>query len=328
MGNKYDPILGKYRQNDADSVVIPTQTYQTITYNSNLTDAQCAARGGNVFNDFEVMDEYLNGPKSQAGPKLLIGEQDELMPVGTWDWDEVTVKGKNLAEYNAGGYTWTFPEGCHITGAFSKAEGIRILSTATTHAIWEPSSVYTWIVDTVANIHSTSYPFISSAVAGQNILAVRNSGRIQLLAGGVENVQFTGGAFAQTVILSMGDGAVVTNDVLKSTNAVVYLPIVGSDDQALSNPSPTHANLVVGFLLELNLTNAAGLMNTPAGNIAATNVQAAINELDAEKPQISSGTAAPGTTPTKVGDVYIDTNNKKLYFATGTTNSSDWTIAN
>lgn len=50
--------------------------------------------------------------------------------------------------------------------------------------------------------------------------------------------------------------------------------------------------------------------------------------LYGQAPVISSGTAAPGTTPEKVGDVFVDTNNKKLYFATGTTNSSDWTIAN
>lgn len=45
-------------------------------------------------------------------------------------------------------------------------------------------------------------------------------------------------------------------------------------------------------------------------------------------PTISSGTSAPATTPTKVGDIFVDTTAKKLYFATGTTNSSDWTIAN
>jgi hypothetical protein len=45
-------------------------------------------------------------------------------------------------------------------------------------------------------------------------------------------------------------------------------------------------------------------------------------------PTISSGTAAPGTTPAKVGDIYVDTTNHKLYFADGTTNSSNWVIAN
>jgi hypothetical protein len=45
-------------------------------------------------------------------------------------------------------------------------------------------------------------------------------------------------------------------------------------------------------------------------------------------PIISSGTSAPATTPTKVGDMYINTSTNKLYIATGTASSADWTITN
>lgn len=45
-------------------------------------------------------------------------------------------------------------------------------------------------------------------------------------------------------------------------------------------------------------------------------------------PTISSGTSAPATTPAKVGDMFVDTTGKKLYFATGTASSTDWTIVN
>lgn len=41
-----------------------------------------------------------------------------------------------------------------------------------------------------------------------------------------------------------------------------------------------------------------------------------------------SGTAAPAVTPAFVGQQFVDTTNKKIYVATGTTNSSDWTILN
>ena len=68
--------------------------------------------------------------------------------------------------------------------------------------------------------------------------------------------------------------------------------------------------------------------NVPAGEISSTTVQAAINELDTEKPTISSGIVAPTSTPTKIGNVYIDTVAKKLYFAVGITSSADWIIAN
>ena len=43
---------------------------------------------------------------------------------------------------------------------------------------------------------------------------------------------------------------------------------------------------------------------------------------------ITSGAAAPTSTPVKVGDIYIDTTNKKVYIATGTSSSSDWTVVN
>ena len=45
-------------------------------------------------------------------------------------------------------------------------------------------------------------------------------------------------------------------------------------------------------------------------------------------PTITLGTSAPSTTPAKPGDVFVDTTGKKLYFATGTSSSADWTIAN
>lgn len=45
-------------------------------------------------------------------------------------------------------------------------------------------------------------------------------------------------------------------------------------------------------------------------------------------PIISSGAVAPASTPGKVGDVYVDTVAKKLYFAAGTASSADWIIAN
>jgi hypothetical protein len=50
--------------------------------------------------------------------------------------------------------------------------------------------------------------------------------------------------------------------------------------------------------------------------------------VDDTFPTISSGSGAPATTPAKIGDMYIDTSNRKLYFAVGTTNSGDWEIAN
>lgn len=37
-----------------------------------------------------------------------------------------------------------------------------------------------------------------------------------------------------------------------------------------------------------------------------------------------TGTAAPATTPSKVGDIFVDTANNRTYVAHGTSSSADW----
>lgn len=50
--------------------------------------------------------------------------------------------------------------------------------------------------------------------------------------------------------------------------------------------------------------------------------------VSAGMPSLIPGVAAPTIIPNKVGDIYVDVTNKKIYFATGTASSSDWTIIN
>ena len=44
--------------------------------------------------------------------------------------------------------------------------------------------------------------------------------------------------------------------------------------------------------------------------------------------KVTSGAGVPASTPTKVGDIYIDTTNDNAYTATGTASSADWEINN
>lgn len=57
--------------------------------------------------------------------------------------------------------------------------------------------------------------------------------------------------------------------------------------------------------------------------ITSSNLRTAINA-----PGVSTGTAPPATTPTRIGDMFVDTSAKKVYVATGTASSADWTILN
>lgn len=43
---------------------------------------------------------------------------------------------------------------------------------------------------------------------------------------------------------------------------------------------------------------------------------------------VSNGIGAPASTPTQIGQLYVDTSGKKGYIATGTNSASDWTILN
>jgi hypothetical protein len=42
----------------------------------------------------------------------------------------------------------------------------------------------------------------------------------------------------------------------------------------------------------------------------------------------TNGTAPPATTPVYVGQFYVDTSARKLYFAVGTSSVADWEPAN
>ena len=43
-------------------------------------------------------------------------------------------------------------------------------------------------------------------------------------------------------------------------------------------------------------------------------------------PVISTGAGAPSSTPSKEGDIYIDTTNDNAYIAVGSASSSDWSL--
>ena len=50
------------------------------------------------------------------------------------------------------------------------------------------------------------------------------------------------------------------------------------------------------------------------------------NSLIAKKdaPSIESGIGAPSSTPSKIGDIYVDISTPQLYFSKGSTSSADW----
>jgi len=51
-------------------------------------------------------------------------------------------------------------------------------------------------------------------------------------------------------------------------------------------------------------------------------------EIDTMKSTVSSGAGVPASTPTKIGDIYVDTTNSKVYISKGISSNADWLILN
>ncbi len=67
-------------------------------------------------------------------------------------------------------------------------------------------------------------------------------------------------------------------------------------------------------------------LDWPAGSIIQFGTDAP--QLIYALPTITTGVVAPASTPSKIGNIYIDTVLGKVYMSAGITNSSDWKILN
>lgn len=315
MGYTFNPFTGNFDNTG------PAQSYDVFIYKSTGTQS------GNRYNSWS---DLMTAIARQEGAKTIYFEQDETIPAGSWNLDYVTLRG-NGQEYNAGGYTLTFGDNTTISSwLVPGVHSLLLKSTSTTGHICTFTSAFSITFQVVSNIQSSStYEFFSSSASGQNIIALRDSGRFSLVGGSTKELfKFTGSAFSQQVIVSLGDGAVITDNTLSSTNAVIHIPIIGSVNQALANWIPSHTNLSVGAEVPLNLTNSLALLNTAAGNIVATNVQDAINELDTEKLALSvidaKGDLYVGSADNTVDNLTVGANNTTLVADSGETLGVKW----
>jgi len=62
-------------------------------------------------------------------------------------------------------------------------------------------------------------------------------------------------------------------------------------------------------------------------NITAEHWSELSTTLDS-KPLITTGILAPTSTPTKIGDIFVNTTGSKVYISKGTSSSADWLILN
>lgn len=238
--------------NDGAGTLTPTvsQSYDVFIYKST---------GGQSGNRYNSWSDLMTAITKQEGSKTIQFEQDETIPTGSWNLDYVTLKG-NGQEYNAGGYTITFGDNTTISSWLVPSfSSLLLKSTSTTGHICTFTYSFSLLCDTVSNVQSSSsYEFFASSYAGQNIIALRNSARWSIIAG-LALFKFTGSAFSQQVILSRSDGSVVQNNTITSTNALIYIDIIGSVNQNLASYPATHSGATIGVGVYLGLTNVSAL---------------------------------------------------------------------
>lgn len=275
-----------------DYLAAHPDVFSNYIYNSS------GAQNLNRFNDWADMMAAIGAVE---GAKIITFEQDETIPAGAWNFNDCTLRG-NGQEYTVGGFTLTFPTGCTISSwRLARIESIRLLSTSNAAVMtWAANQIFT--IAAVSHVHSTTVPFFLGTAGTQHIFVLTDSGRFQKLGGGVENYDNTAPAFATQLIISRQDNSSIHNDTLKSTNAVIYVDIVADPANDLTaSPWPqTHTNLNVGVSVPMMFPRAGSTSFAPAGSIAATTVQAAIEELDTDLTTLSgsveSGFAAQNAT--------------------------------
>lgn len=107
-------------------------------------------------------------------------------------------------------------------------------------------------------------------------------------------------------IINVEDGA----DVTDATNVDAAGAVMNSDTSTAS----------MSFVIDEDNMSSNSATKVPT--------QQSVKAYADTKPTISSGAGAPSSTPTKVGDIYIDTTGDDAYIAVGTASSSDWEKSN
>lgn len=247
------------------------QGYNYFIYNSS------GSQENNRFNDW---DDLITALSRQEGAKIIQIEQDETIPPGAYNLDDVGLRGNSL-EYNAGGYTYTFGDNTTITGwRNASIEGVRILSTSTTGNIFTTANPFQINMAKVSHVHSTSVSFFKFTGSGQFIFFIDNNARFEKLSGGVENLDCTSPAFSAQLVMYHSTGAIATNDTLKSTNAQIFVSVLGTVSIDPNSFPTTHTNLVVGVPVVVRQPNSGNLVyDNGTSGLAANDVQAAIDEI-------------------------------------------------
>jgi hypothetical protein len=156
--------------------------------------------------------------------------------------------------------------------------------------------------------------------------------------GTTEVIDFNGDDYYYCVVnadvtfthINEAEGRTVTY-ILRTNGSIQYTATWLDVDEWVSGAEPdmptTAGRDTVATLLRVG-TKTYGFHNTAAGSGSGVSDHGALTGLaDDDHTQYtltSSGAGAPSSTPTRIGSEYLDTTNKRVYKAFGTTSSADW----
>lgn len=104
------------------------------------------------------------------------------------------------------------------------------------------------------------------------------------------------------------------------------IEIMEFDPATIASASITILKRGLGFSGDPTTETTNYKLDWPAGTIIQFGTD--VPQLLATTPTITTGIVAPAVTPTKIGDIFVDTVALKVYIATGIASSADWKILN
>jgi hypothetical protein len=125
-------------------------------------------------------------------------------------------------------------------------------------------------------------------------------------------------------------GIAAANQIAKFKSNGIMIEVGADNDPTARLHIGTASNGSAGTA-PLKLTAGTNLTTAEAGAVEFDGTNYWVTTTGAGRVLLVrtiTGTAAPATTPAAVGMQFVDTTNKKLYVATGTASSADWTILN
>ncbi len=245
-----------------------TAPYANYLYNSS------GAQSGNRFNDWA---DLMDAVALIEGPKTITFEQDELIPAGAYDLNNIQFRG-NFQPLGAGGLFVTLDEGVTFTDItqFSLSGGVGLVNSGSApNMVIGAGEFVILAVQGNSGIASTNAPMFLVDAGGAFVVGVQDGGVVADMGQPVIEVD----PAANFAAVSLNGVASEIQDNTLSGNGLFVRLIQGV---AINSASGLVQPAFTGMVIDQLFTDAVNLGYDPSGSggvLFSTNVRDALNEL-------------------------------------------------